>query len=109
MPKVQTGQLKHGLFHKDQPQREFEMRGVQTAGELFEAEIESGGVHNQLAFNGALMARQLVRVGECTGPFSIEQIRALSPADFSILRTAQMNLDKAENPNGESSDSESGK
>jgi phage FluMu protein gp41 len=88
----QTGTLKDGLVFKQQPQFDFEMRPIQTTGELFDAEIEAAGVENQLAFNGALMARQLVRVGDCNGPFSLAQIRALSPRDWQILRAAQAKL-----------------
>ncbi len=99
----QKGTLKDGLLFKGQRQHDFEMRAVQTTGELFDAEIESGGVENQLAFNGALMARQLVRIGDCTGPFSINQVRSLSPRDWQILRTAQAQLNKVDDdPNAES-------
>ena len=99
----QKGTLKDGLLFKEQRQFEFEMRPIQTTGELFDAEVEANGVENQLAFNGALMARQLVRVGECTGPFTLQQIRSLSPRDWTVLRTAQTALNTVDDdPNAES-------
>lgn len=90
-----TGTLKDGFNFKEKKQFKFEMRPLATAGELFDAEIEAGGVENQLAFNAALAARQLVRIGEFTGPFSIDHIRNLSPTDFGLLRTAQGKLNKS--------------
>ncbi|KJZ09486.1 hypothetical protein TW85_21970 [Marinomonas sp. S3726] len=89
------GKLTNGILFEGKKQTDYEMREVETAGELFDAEIESGGVENQLAFNGALIARQLVRVGDFTGPFGIEHIRKLSPQDFTELRKAQGKLSKA--------------
>ncbi|WP_028294289.1 hypothetical protein [Oceanobacter kriegii] len=97
------GKLKDGLLFREKRQYDFEMRPLQTAGELFDAEIESGGVENQLAFHGSLMARQLKRIGECTGPFSISQVRSLSPRDWKILRAAQAQLNtEDDDPNAES-------
>ncbi|WP_292950160.1 MULTISPECIES: phage tail assembly protein [unclassified Neptuniibacter] len=92
MERIQTGTLPHGFEFKKQMQKAFEMREVATAGELFDAEVEAGGVENQLAFNGALIARQLVRIGDCEGPFSLEQIRKMKPADYQALRVAQGKL-----------------
>lgn len=89
-----TGKLVDGFMFKEKKQFEFEMRKIATAGELFDAEVESGGVENQLAFNGALIARQLVRIGDFTGPFGLGHIRKLSPADFGELRAAQGKLNK---------------
>ncbi|SIS87844.1 hypothetical protein [Neptunomonas antarctica] len=90
-----TGTLTHGFKFKEKLQKTFEMSEVETAGALFDAEIESGGLENQLAFNGALIARQLVRIGDCDGPFTLSQIRALTPGDFQVLREAQGKLDRA--------------
>lgn len=105
--KIQTGTLTHGFEFKGKPQHDFEMREVATAGELFDAEIESGGVENQLAFNGALVARQLIRIGDCTGPFTLDQIRKLHPVDFQALRIAQGKLNTAPT-NAESNENGSG-
>ena len=102
-----TGKLVDGFEYKGKKHKDFEMAEVTSAGDLFDAEIESNGVENQLAFNGALMARQLIRIGDCEGPFTIEQIRVLSPADFQALRTAQGKLNVAQRSD-KNNDSESG-
>lgn len=94
--KTQTGKLIDGFEYQGKKHTDFVMEAVTSAGDLFDAEIESNGVENQLAFNGALMARQLVRIGDCEGPFTIEQIRVLSPADFQALRIAQGKLNVAQ-------------
>ena len=52
-----TGKLVDGFEYQGQTHFDFEMGKVKTAGDMFNAEIESGGVYNHLAFNGALMAR----------------------------------------------------
>ena len=103
---TQSGTLKDGLMFKGQPQFEFDMRPIQTTGELFDAEMEANGVDNQLSFQGALLARQLVRVGDCQGPFTLQQIRALSPRDWTILRTAQATLGAMDNDPNAASDSD---
>lgn len=99
-----TGTLPHGFMFKEKLQKSFEMREVETAGDLFDAEIESGGVENQLAFNGSLIARQLVRIGECEGPFTLQQIRTMKPADYSALRVAQGKLSGGVGDNSTPSD-----
>ena len=71
-----TGKLVDGFEYQGQTHFDFEMGKVKTAGDMFNAEIESGGVYNHLAFNGALMATQLLSIGSCTGPFTLEQRRA---------------------------------
>lgn len=96
MQKSVTGKLKHGMLYQEKRHKDFELKSIESTGQLFDAEIEAGGVENQLAFNGALLSYQLVRVGECTGPFSIAQVRALHPDDFKILRDAQNKLSKLE-------------
>ena len=104
--KKTTGKLVDGFTFKDKKHFEFEMRTIATAGELFDAEVESGGVENQLAFNGALMARQLERIGDCTGPFGIEHIRNMSPDDYGQLRAAQGKLNKVASKQAPASESE---
>ncbi len=93
---ITKGTLPHGFMYKEKLQTEFEMGEVKTAGELFDAEQESGGIQNELGFNASLMARQLVRIGECEGPFTLQQIRGLKPADFQALRIAQVKLNRVE-------------
>jgi phage FluMu protein gp41 len=91
------GTLKHGLkVGKDKPVHEFEMKPVATVKDMFDAEMDAG-VDTPLTFNGALMARQLVRIDDYTGPFTLSLIGTLTPADYSILRTAQMELNDAGN------------
>ena len=104
------GKLKDGLEYKRVKQFDFELAGATSAGALFDAEIESGGGENQLAFNGAMMAQQLVSIGDCPGPFSMLQIRALSATDYNILRSAQntLQLRQASDPNASSDSEESG-
>lgn len=101
---MHTGKLIHGFEYQDMLQRDFEMREVTNVGELFDAEIEAGGIENQLAFNGALMARQLVRIGACEGPFTLEQIRRLKPADYQVLRAAQGKLSSGPGESSKSAD-----
>ncbi len=97
MAKTTTGSLIDGFEYRGEVQFAFEMGKVKTAGALFDAEIESNGVENTLAFNGALMAGQLISIGTCNGPFSIEQIKNLSPDDFGVLRGAQIELNQVQN------------
>lgn len=107
MERIQEGTLPHGFEYKGHLQTAFKMREVGNAGELFDAEIEAGGVENQLAFNGALIARQLLSIGDCKGPFSIEQIRKMKPADFQALRVAQGKLNSVQ-PDAENEANTSG-
>jgi phage FluMu protein gp41 len=91
------GKLKHGLkVGEEKRVHDFEMKPMATAQEMFDAEMDAG-VDTPLAFNAALMARQLVRIGDYEGPFTLSLIGTLSPADYSILRTAQMELSDAGN------------
>lgn len=76
----------NGVTHKD-----FEMREA-SVGDMFDAESETD-VSRPLAFNGQMMIRQLVRVGDFKGPFTIGMIRGLHPADYRTLRAKQMELD----------------
>lgn len=86
-----AGALKIGMAVEGEIQKSFEMREA-TVEDLLDAEVESS-VATPLNFNAQLMIRQLVRVGDFTGPFTINMIKRLKPADFRILRAAQMELD----------------
>ena len=112
MEKTDTikGKLLDGFEYSGEKQFDFVMGKVKTAGALFDAEIESNGVENTLAFNGALMAGQLISIGICEGPFTIEQIKTLSPSDFGTMRTAQAKLNEVEkeSPNSPNQDVQSG-
>lgn len=87
-----TGILKHGLEYKSKQLKDYKLNPVVATGDLFDAELEAGGVENQLAFDGALIARQLEYLGDLEGPFSLEQIRSLHPDDFMQLRADQGKL-----------------
>ncbi|WP_126456732.1 hypothetical protein [Sulfuriflexus mobilis] len=92
-----AGKLKHGLKIGDtQPMTDFAMKPVATAQEMFDAEQEAG-VDTPLSFNAAMMARQMVRIGTYEGPFTLGVIGTLSPSDYGILRTAQMEMEQAGN------------
>lgn len=86
-----AGQLKIGMLIGGVAHKDFVMRSPET-GDLFDAEADAG-VHLPLSFNAQLMLRQLVRVGEFSGPFTLNMIRNLKPVDFRVLRAAQMELD----------------
>jgi phage FluMu protein gp41 len=92
MSNTVTGTFKDGISFNGKKLKHFELRQLATVGEMFDAELESGGPQYQLNFAGAMAARQLVKVDDFTGPFSFEQIRNLSPRDFGILREAQGKL-----------------
>ncbi|MGI1672232.1 MAG: phage tail assembly protein [Neptuniibacter sp.] len=99
MSNTVTGTFKHGIEFNGKRLKKFELRELETVGEMFDAEMESGGINFQLGFSGSLAARQLVQVDDCKGPFSLEQIRNLKPEDFHILRKAQGKLGSEQMPN----------
>lgn len=85
-------ELKHGLKLGEKTLKKFEMRESNT-NDMFAAEAIAG-VDTPLKFNGAMMCQQLVRIDDYEGPFMIEMIASLSKTDYSILRAAQMELDR---------------
>jgi phage FluMu protein gp41 len=86
------GTLTHGLLINGIAQREFVLREYIT-GDIFDAELDVDA-DKPLAFSAALLVRQLVSIGTFEGPFTINMIRSLHPADFSILRSKQRELEK---------------
>lgn len=92
------GQLIDGYQFKDNAQKEFELKPVISIGEYFDAEAESNAPVNSLGFKGAMLARQLVRIGDCPGPFTLEMVRKLSPRDFQTLMKAQQELEADSGP-----------
>lgn len=86
-----TRELRFGMKIGDAVHREFEMREA-TVEDMFEAE-QLVDTSRPLAFNGQMMCRQLVRVGSFEGPFTLGMIRKLRPADYAVLRKAQLDLD----------------
>lgn len=98
------GKLPRGMVIEGATHAEFELREP-TVEDLLDAELEAD-VTKPLNFNAQLMVRQLVRVGACTGPFTLGMIKRLHPADYRALRAAQMELDalgEAESSSGEAS------
>lgn len=86
------GTLKHGLKVGEKLYLEFEMRECTTA-DLFAAE-EDASVDKKLSFRGALIGRQLVKLGEISGPIPFASIGKLHPEDFDLLVKAQDEADK---------------
>lgn len=85
------GKLKYGMKIGEAVHVDFVMKEPNTA-DLFAAE----GVavtDRPLAFNGALMARQLQKIGSFEGPFTLDLIGRLKPCDYNTLRLAQQELD----------------
>lgn len=85
-----TRTLKHGFKVGEELLKDVVLREAGT-GDLFDAERDAP-YGNPLAYNGALMARQLVRAGTFQGPFTLGMIRKLKPVDYAILRSAQLEL-----------------
>jgi len=93
MSETITGTFKDGMKIGEKTHKEFEMRPVGSMQEMFNAE-QDASVDSVLSFNGAMMATQLVRVGDFKGPFLFSMIGELSPADYKILRAKQTELDR---------------
>jgi len=88
---VARGTLRHGLEIAGKLAREFELREY-TVEDLLDAETEAS-VMQPLGFNAQLMVRQLVRVGDFKGPFTLNMIKRLKAADWRQLRAAQQELE----------------
>lgn len=86
------GTLKHGLKIGETLHRDYELREAGTA-DLFDAE-DSAPVNKRLAFQGALIALQLVKLGELSGPIDFKLIRKLHPADFDQLVADKQRADE---------------
>lgn len=87
------GTLPHGLKVGDKLHKDYELREAITA-DLFDAE-EEAPPNRRLAYRGALIGRQLVKLGELSGPISLELIRKLHPKDFDHLVEASAALEDA--------------
>ena len=86
------GTLKHGLKVGDVRHCDFELRDSTTA-DMFDAE-DDAPAHKRLAFRGALLARQIVKLGEMSGPLEFSMIRKLDREDFDQLVDAQVEVDE---------------
>jgi phage FluMu protein gp41 len=94
--------LKHGLQVGPDLLRDFELRPA-VAGDMFDAE-EAASPDKPLAYRGALIGRQLVRLGNMEGPIPFDLVRKLHPEDFGQLVDA---LEAVEAP-GKPASSDSG-
>lgn len=86
------GTLKHGLKIGDVVHRDYVLRESTTA-DMFDAEDEAPA-HKRLAFRGALLARQIVKLGELSGPLEFALIRKLHREDFDQLVDDQVKVDE---------------
>lgn len=86
------GELKHGLLVDDEIQKSFEMRQA-TTGDMFDAE-ELATSDNPIAYQGALISLQLVKLGNMDGPIPFPYIRKLHPEDFGILVDVQRETER---------------
>lgn len=89
---VLTGQLRYGLRLGGSELKEFEMV-ESTMPDIFAAE-EVADPSRPITFAAALICRQLRRVGDYDGPFSMAFLSKLKKTDFNILRLAQLELEK---------------
>jgi phage FluMu protein gp41 len=93
-----TAQLPHGLVINGSAQRDFTLREY-TTGDLFDAEAEVNPAA-PLIFSAALLTRQLVSIGNFKGPFTLNMLRSLHPADFACLRSKQREIEQAGEDSG---------
>ncbi|WP_292999571.1 phage tail assembly protein [Nevskia sp.] len=90
--KTITGTLRDGITISGKTHLEFELREP-TTDDLFEAEDEAG-TDTPLKFNGAVIARTLVRCGTFNGPFTFQMIRKLTRRDYVTLSNAMKEAEK---------------
>lgn len=81
-----SGTLLDGIKVGEARLTAFEMKPC-SAGDMFDAE-QSASPEHYLAYRGALIARQLVRLGDLNGPIDFSLIRTLSPRDITLLISA---------------------
>jgi len=89
--KTVKGMIPNGLVIDGVTHRDFELREA-SVGDMFDAEIDAD-VTRPLTFNGQMLLRQLVSIGTFKGPFTMNMLRGLKPADYRALRAKQMELD----------------
>ncbi len=83
--------LKDGIEIGGKRVTTFEMRTA-TAGDMFDAEMLAPA-DKPVSYEGALVSRQLVMLGDVPGPIDMDVIRRLSPGDFNILYSARNELE----------------
>lgn len=85
------GTLLHGLKVGKDTLKEFEVRPSNT-GDMFDAE-EIASPAKPLAYRGALICIQMVRLGDIEGPIEFDLIRKLDRNDFEMLTDAIVEAD----------------
>lgn len=88
---VASGTLRRGIKIGSDTHKDFELK-ESISGDLLAAERDAS-MNHVLNFNAAVLARQLVRLGTFTGPFTVGLIAQMRTGDFNILREAQAELD----------------
>lgn len=86
-----NGTLRHGIEIGGKLCKDFVMREA-TTGDMFDAEALAPP-ERQVAYNGALISRQLVKLGDMPGPIEFEVMRRLHPDDFAVLYDALRELE----------------
>ncbi|MFC3716802.1 phage tail assembly protein [Luteimonas soli] len=89
---VGTGTLRKGLKVGDATHKEFELRQC-TAADYFAAEASGADSSKSITFQAALVAQQLVRIGEFTGPFTVAMLGRLHPSDLNQMVAARAELE----------------
>ena len=100
---IAKGKLRRGITIGGIAHKEFEMRECDL-GDMLDAEADTP-VGTALAYTVELVCRQLVRIGDHTGPFTVGQLRKLPPDDWETLQNARLGLvDAAKNEWSDSKD-----
>jgi phage FluMu protein gp41 len=86
-----SGLLKAGVTLDGVLHQTFVLREA-TVDDILDAENEAD-VMKPLNFAAQLLLRQLVSIGSFEGPFTLNMIRRMKPADWRVLRAAQTELD----------------
>lgn len=87
-----TGQFKKGMKVGKDVHMDFELREM-TTEDMLDAELEVSSA-TPMNFNAELAMRQLVRVGNYEGPFTVNMVRKLAPVDFHLLRAGLVEVNK---------------
>lgn len=85
---MNKGTLPHGLKLGEQVHKDFELRPLET-GHVYDAE-DMVDPSKPIKFAGALLCQQLVRIGTFEGPFTLELLRKLKPADVEAMQNVRL-------------------
>ncbi len=89
------GSLEHGLKVGEDLLKDFEVRPSNT-GDMFDAE-DLADASKPLAYRGALICVQMVRLGDIEGPLDFDLVRELDRNDFEMLTDAIIEADNLGN------------